>query len=966
MQSSHLKNPEVLRNRNKQFLLLCFVIFIILFLLFAWVTVTFNVRGITHGSWLDSTSSILAICGVLLSVLQLICWKLFSFYYNESEVSSFISSRSLSPVIPHVDQRLSQEGPTMSTAHRSIVGLPSSTDPRTIVQRKEVVEDIYRNLTRPDTTAIVLTGIDGVGKSTLAALVYRYAEEQIREKKNRSFTAQPLWLVIDPDVTMRELASNLFEALEEPIPDFDKLAPHSQAVALFKALDTTEQARLIVLDQFEYLLDWQTGHVIADPGISELLIALNSGRCKCKLLFTSRSWPQGPQMYPHTYMQEYQVKGLEINQGIELLRKQGIAGTERELSKAVKYCAGHAFALTLLAALLRNRRMSLGILFEDRTYAQLWMGNVADNLLNYIYQQLSEMERKVLLAFSVYREPVPLDAVKTIINSSFEVTTTEIQLALGVLIRQHLLQASGEGRYQLHAIVSRQAQEHFVGGDKQENQQVLKMAHVHAALYYLRQSIHSPLRGQRREIGDVHPFIEAIWHKCHAEQWQDAYELMEQEQIFTDLKRWGANAILLELYQLFLPLEKWHPRHPETVRILTNLGRIYRTLGQRERARENLEQALGICREIGDRWAEGTVLSFLGRVYADLGQKEKALKHLQEALMIRKEIDDREGESWTLDTLSQVYDDLGEVDRAKEYSEQALMIREELGDRKGRGRILNTLAHIYDNLGQREQAKRYLEEALRICREERDRTGEALTLNRLGLFSASFEEVDTAREYYEEALKIRREIGDRAGEDRTLNNLGSLYNVLGEREQARNYFEQALHISQEAEDRWGEGRILANLGMLCYEQRQMESALEYLEKALKLSRETGDRRGEGRALQILGQIYAALGEKEQALRYFEQARRIGQRTKDGKGEAWTLYHIGRFYFKQESYDVALACFLLAEDIFEKIQSPNRDVVQQWIDTLSNTLGDAQFIELAAQVEPQAQKIVDQALHYGLQ
>ena len=46
-------------------------------------------------------------------------------------------------------------------------------------------------------------------------------------------------------------------------------------MALFNVLNTAEQPRLIVLDQFENLLDWRTGHALADrPGVGEWLDAI--------------------------------------------------------------------------------------------------------------------------------------------------------------------------------------------------------------------------------------------------------------------------------------------------------------------------------------------------------------------------------------------------------------------------------------------------------------------------------------------------------------------------------------------------------------------------------------------------------------------------------------------------------------------------------------------------------------------
>jgi hypothetical protein len=65
------------------------------------------------------------------------------------------------------------------------------------------------------------------------------------------------------------------------------------------------------------------------------------------------------------------------------------------------------------------------------------------------------------------------------------------------------------------------------------------------------------------------------------------------------------------------------------------------------------------------------------------------------------------------------------------------------------------------------------------------------------------------------------------------------------------------------------------------------------------------------------------------------------------------------------YDVALASLLLARDIFEEVQSPNRDAVQNWIDSLREEAGEEQFTTLLAQVEPQASQIVERALHEGL-
>jgi hypothetical protein len=505
--------------------------------------------GIIHASWSDklltilaglggATAAILTIFGIFQFILSLIPGT------SESPTNSPPPSTTIQNIInvppaPPAPPSPSPPPPTISS-YRGIIGLPPPTDPKTIQQRHKVVKEVYDRLTPPDITAIALTGIGGIGKSTLAALIYRHAEDQ-RQAGNGPFTAEPLWLTVNPAVTMADLAGTLVEALDKPMLDLGTLSPQNQAAALFNALNTVDKSRLIVMDQFENLLDWQTGQALPDRvGVSEWIDALNSQSCRCQVLLTSRPDPQGTREYPPTHLQTYHVEGLEEAEGIELLRKQDVTGTETDLRTAVIRCDGHAYALTLLASLIRTRKVSLATLLKDPAYAELWTGKVAEKLLDSIYKQLDEIQRKLLIAFSVYREPVPLEAAQAVIDDTTKVSKAQVESALDALLAQHLLQASGDGRYQLHVIVANYAQDHFVEGNEQANQQTLRTAHARAAQYYQQQAATScPPRKQRRQISDVHDLIEAIWQYYQADQWQEAYDLMEQEDIFNELNLWG-------------------------------------------------------------------------------------------------------------------------------------------------------------------------------------------------------------------------------------------------------------------------------------------------------------------------------------------------------------------------------------------------------------------------------------------
>jgi tetratricopeptide (TPR) repeat protein len=732
--------------------------------------------------------------------------------------------------VPSADQMQSPpSGPLDKRAYRGIMGIPPPTDPRTIQQRETVVKDIFARLIQSDITAVVLTGIGGVGKSTLAALVYRYAEEQ-RRAGNGPFKAEAIWLNIDPAVTFADLAGNLFEVLGKPLPDFTNLSLQHQAMALLNVLNTADQPRLVVLDQFENLLDVQTGHALADrPGVAEWLDAINSQQCICRILLTSRLWPQGTHEYPPTYMQEYFVKGLEVAEGIELLRKLRIDAADTDLRTVVEYCQGHAFALTLLASLLRTRHLSLASFFQDPIYAQIWSGNVARNVLDCIYTlHLNDEQRKLLLAFSVYRKPVHVSAAQALSDAGDEGPKMQVHSALDALLNQHLLQAWGEGRYQLHTIVASYAQSHFVEGNEQANWQALRTAHAKAAQHYVHYASRvCPPREERRLSSDVEPLVEAVWHNCQAEQWQEAYALMEREGIYATLKRSGGNAILLELYLLLFPLDKWHPDRSQEARIYSQLGVVYRMLGRMERAMEYLENALHIYKEQEDALGEAMTLNELGRVYAELGSRERARGDYEQALHIYQEQGDSVGEGCSLNNLGWIYITLGMDEHAQEYYERALSIFREVRDRRGEAETLNNLGRVYEDLGQREQAQVYYEEALSIFSEEGDRKGEGWSLNNLGKVYRKLRQYEQSMHYLEQALQIRKEI-DRRGEGRTLKNLGTVHEMLGNKQQAMQYYQEALQIAQEVEDREGQGKTLRNLGKLYIDQQRYDVALALL------------------------------------------------------------------------------------------------------------------------------------------
>jgi tetratricopeptide (TPR) repeat protein len=330
-----------------------------------------------------------------------------------------------------------------------------------------------------------------------------------------------------------------------------------------------------------------------------------------------------------------------------------------------------------------------------------------------------------------------------------------------------------------------------------------------------------------------------------------------------------------------------------------NIGR-YWCQGDYEAAQSQLEQALALARQpvadgetAGQRWVEAQSICYLGFVAVNKGHYDEARRRFEQALGICREIGDRRSESSAVNSLGVAAYYQGDVAAARAYWEQALQIRRDIGFRGGEGVMLINLSATATDLGDYAGARAYLEQALHIARETGDPQNEAIALRNLGSNSDALGDYQGARACLEEALRICCQIGDRQGESIVRYAFGLLCHHLGDQEAARGYCQQSLQLAQELGDRRIQGYAWTTQGHALAGLKQWAEAAADYRQAPALRRELGEEYLAMESLAGLARVSLAQGDRPQAQAQVEEIlRHLEGHAPAGMDEPFRVYLTG--------------------------------------------------------------------------
>jgi CHAT domain-containing protein/tetratricopeptide (TPR) repeat protein len=335
-----------------------------------------------------------------------------------------------------------------------------------------------------------------------------------------------------------------------------------------------------------------------------------------------------------------------------------------------------------------------------------------------------------------------------------------------------------------------------------------------------------------------------------------------EAQIMQGFANIGANKLDLAEQQFKEVLERalqGKDRHAEAS-ARGGLGVILSQRGQFPAAREQMEKALALLKDLGDRLNAARAESGLGDVAAQMGDYDRARVYYTDVLTYAESVGDVHGQAVALFQLSRTGG--GNDSHGMPLLEKAYALAEKTGDKRLLAPMLEDMGdHLFIS-GDFQGALEKLSKSAALEEEVGDRQGLSYVLTSMGRVQRAHGHPELALGLYQRALDIQREIQDFVGMIQSLNALAMTHGLLNDSKQALAHFDEALSLARKS----GSPKLINFVqgGMADEYEREgnYSHAAELLEELLKQNLEPHQAQYR---FASLGGVYFALGKYEQAL-----------------------------------------------------------------------------------------------------
>jgi tetratricopeptide (TPR) repeat protein len=228
--------------------------------------------------------------------------------------------------------------------------------------------------------------------------------------------------------------------------------------------------------------------------------------------------------------------------------------------------------------------------------------------------------------------------------------------------------------------------------------------------------------------------------------------------------------------------------------ILSNIGGIYIQTARYDEARLIFEHSLNIAQEIGDKQSEISSIANLAVIYRSRGEWQRSLTMLKQAYHLAEEIGDQHALANVLGQQAGIYEQTADRKKSLDMYARQLLILRELGNRSGEFRTHSRMGELYLSEGNYESAEKEFLNALELSRETNLQKPRAQILNRLAEIRKVAGDLSTAMVYANEGIRLAEQTENNAEIAVGSAIIGDCRKELGKYEDAIYLYKRALQI----------------------------------------------------------------------------------------------------------------------------------------------------------------------------
>jgi len=281
---------------------------------------------------------------------------------------------------------------------------------------------------------------------------------------------------------------------------------------------------------------------------------------------------------------------------------------------------------------------------------------------------------------------------------------------------------------------------------------------------------------------------------------------------------------------------------------LATLAEAMRRLGDPAAARSLADEAIALCRGLGERWSLAYALSWLGLALRDQEEFALARSVLNESVTLWQDLGDLWGLRVAISNRGDVAMRQGDYKLAHDYHAECVVVAQQLGDTDGVALAVEGLGIAAINLGDRGQAKTYFQESFDMFRELGNKTGQAICFYYFGYLAQLDGDNQAAQAFFKQELVLARTTGPIWLGAQALFGLAGVEAASGQASRAARLLgasdarAEAASTYEDAADSIYRGRTVANavaqLGETAFEVARAEGRAMTFEQAADYALET--------------------------------------------------------------------------------------------------------------------------------